>query len=219
MIVAHEHLAQLPMAVRRALNGKKLREELEEARRALRHSQSLYRALADNPTYGIYRCDAEGELLDANQALAEMLGYSSKIELLAANQESEIIPNFRDGPRFTGFISETKGIEPVEMEWKRKNGTTLKIRLSGCGVYDDHANGLAREAAFPKEVTRSQNRHNGLFASLIHHSKLHAAFLNVHDILCDVALREDGLFSSELANLSAETGRVEKQFHIERRAG
>ena len=143
--VEHEHLAQLPMAVRRALNGKKLREELEEARRALRHSQSLYRALADNPTYGIYRCDAEGELLDANQALAEMLGYSSKIELLAANQESEIIPNFRNGPRFTGFISETKGIEPVEMEWKRKNGTTLKIRLSGCGVYDDHGNFAGHE--------------------------------------------------------------------------
>lgn len=39
-----EHIAQLPIAVRRALKEKKLREELEEARTALPHSQSLYRA-------------------------------------------------------------------------------------------------------------------------------------------------------------------------------
>src|SRR5271165_6687923 len=43
--VERDHVAQLPMAVRQALNEKKLREELEEARKALRHSQSLYRAL------------------------------------------------------------------------------------------------------------------------------------------------------------------------------
>jgi DNA-binding NtrC family response regulator len=57
--VERDRLAQLPMAVRQALNEKKLREELEEARKALRHSQSLYRALVDNPAYGIYRCNAE----------------------------------------------------------------------------------------------------------------------------------------------------------------
>jgi diguanylate cyclase (GGDEF)-like protein len=29
-------------------------------------------------------------------------------------------------------------IEPVEIEWKRKNGTTLKARLSGHGAFDEH---------------------------------------------------------------------------------
>jgi PAS domain-containing protein len=84
------------MVIRRALNHKELREELAEAKKALQHSQSLYRALEDNPTYGIYRCDGEGKLLDLNQTLVTMLGYASKEQLLAANQESEIIPNFRD---------------------------------------------------------------------------------------------------------------------------
>jgi len=77
-----------------------------------------------------------------------------------------------------------------------------------------HANGLPSEAAFPKKITRSQNRHNGLFAGFIHHGKLHAAFLNVHDILCGIALREDGFFSSKLANRSPQATRVEKQLHI-----
>src|ERR1700731_3087820 len=42
--VQREHLAQLPMSVRRALNEKKLRKELEESQKALQHLQSLYRA-------------------------------------------------------------------------------------------------------------------------------------------------------------------------------
>lgn len=88
--VEQEHLAQLPMAVRRVLNESKLRAELEEAGKALRHSQSLYRALVENPAYGICRCNAEGRFLDVNQALLTMLGYESKEELLAANRASEI---------------------------------------------------------------------------------------------------------------------------------
>ena len=56
--VERKNIAHLPMVVRRALNHKQLREELAEAKKALQHSQSLYRALEDNPTYGIYRCDA-----------------------------------------------------------------------------------------------------------------------------------------------------------------
>jgi PAS domain-containing protein len=94
--VEQGRLAQLPMAVRRVLNQRKLRSELADAKKALRHSQSLYRALADNPTYGIYRCDADGELLDVNLALITMLGYESKTELLAANKQSEVIPNPRN---------------------------------------------------------------------------------------------------------------------------
>jgi diguanylate cyclase (GGDEF)-like protein/PAS domain S-box-containing protein len=143
--VEREHIAQLPMAVRRALNNRDLRKELEQARRALQHSQSLYRALVDNPAYGIYRCNAEGKVLDVNQALVTMLGYESKEQLLAVNQGSEIIPILCDGLRFALGSSETKRIEPVEIEWKRKDGTTLKARLSGRGFYDDHGNFAGHE--------------------------------------------------------------------------
>src|SRR5208282_6884267 len=89
--VEREHINQLPMAVRRALNEKKLRVELEEAEKALRHSQSLYRALVENPAYGICRCDAEGKILDVNDAFLGMLGYSTEAELLSANRASEIV--------------------------------------------------------------------------------------------------------------------------------
>jgi diguanylate cyclase (GGDEF)-like protein/PAS domain S-box-containing protein len=138
--VEREHLAQLPMAVRRALNEKKLRVELEEAGKALRHSQSLYRALVENPAYGICRCDAQGKFLDANQALFTMLGYETTEELLAANRASEIVLDLGQGAPLAGCSPESVRIEPVEIEWKRKNGTTLKARVSGRGVFDEQGN-------------------------------------------------------------------------------
>jgi diguanylate cyclase (GGDEF)-like protein/PAS domain S-box-containing protein len=135
--VEQEHLAQLPMAVRRVMNERKLRAELEEAGRALRHSQSLYRALLENPAYGICRCDAEGRFLDVNQALLTMLGYESKEELLAANRGSEIALDLGRGAPLAGTSPESARIEPLEIEWKRKNGLSLKVRLSGRGVFGD----------------------------------------------------------------------------------
>jgi diguanylate cyclase (GGDEF)-like protein/PAS domain S-box-containing protein len=143
--VERENITQLSMAVRRALNEKALREELEEARTALQHSQSLYRALVDNPAYGVCRCNAEGQVQDVNQALVAMLGYESREQLLLANQESEVIPNLHVGTPLAGRSAETKQIEAVELEWKRKDGTALKVRLSGRGIFDNHGNFAGHE--------------------------------------------------------------------------
>jgi len=186
--VERENIAHLPMVVRRALNHKELREELAEAKKALQHSQSLYRALEDNPTYGIYRCDAEGKLLDVNQTLVTMLGYASKEQLLAANQESEIIPNLRNGSLFAGLIPETKRIEPVEMEWERKDGTKLKARLSGQGVYDDHGNSAGHEIIVvdvtEQRTLEDQLRHEALSDSLTGLGNHRRLFEVLHAEIC-----------------------------------
>ena len=137
--VEEERVAQLPMAVRRALNEKELRTELQEARMALRHSQSLYRALVDNPAYGICRCNAEGKFLDVNQALLNMLGYESKAELLAVKPPAEIFTTFASTSPPARQVRTTAQIDPIEIEWQRKSGTMLKARVSGRGIYDDHA--------------------------------------------------------------------------------
>jgi diguanylate cyclase (GGDEF)-like protein/PAS domain S-box-containing protein len=143
--VEREHLAQLPLAVRQALNEKNLRDELEGVRRALRHSQSLYRALVDNPIYGIYRCDADGKLVDVNEALINMLGYTTKEELLAASQATELLSNLGKAAPWSKHPRETLPVEPVETEWKRKNGTMLKARVSGHSAFDDYGNFAGNE--------------------------------------------------------------------------
>jgi PAS domain S-box-containing protein len=186
--VERENIAHLPMVVRRALNHKQLREELAEAKKALQHSQSLYRALEDNPTYGIYRCDAEGKVLDVNQTLVTMLGYASKEELLAANQEAEIIPNLRNDSLFAGLVPESKQIEPVEIEWKRKDATTIKVRLSGSGVYDDHGNFAGHEIiavdVTEQRTLENQLRHHALSDSLTGLGNHRRLFEELHAEIC-----------------------------------
>ncbi|HXJ06763.1 MAG TPA: diguanylate cyclase [Candidatus Acidoferrum sp.] len=153
--VERDRIAQLPMAVGQALNERKLREELDTARRALRHTQSLYRALVDNPVYGVYRCNAEGETIDANQALVTMLGYESKEELLAANHPVGMLSNLGKDTPWVRRFPEANQNESVETEWRRKDGSTLRARLSGRGVYDEHGN-LAGHEVIAVDVTEQR---------------------------------------------------------------
>jgi two-component system, cell cycle response regulator len=186
--VERDRVAQLPMAVRQALNEKKLREELEEARKALRHSQSLYRALVDNPAYGIFRCNAEGETIAVNQALASMLGYASKEELLAANHSTELLASFRGGASLVGRSTVEQRIEPVEIDWKRRDGTSLKARLSGRGAYDDKGN-FAGYEIIAVDVTEQRSledqlRHQASSDSLTGLSNHRRLFEVLHAEIC-----------------------------------
>jgi diguanylate cyclase (GGDEF)-like protein/PAS domain S-box-containing protein len=212
--VERDHVAQLPMAVRQALNEKKLREELEEARKALRHSQSLYRALVDNPAYGIFRCNAEGETIAVNQALASMLGYGSKEELLAANHSTELLASFGEGSSLVGRSTVAQRIEPVEIEWKRRDGTSLKARLSGRGAYDDKGN-FAGYEIIAVDVTEqrsleAQLRHQASTDSLTGLANHRRLFEVLHAEICrsDRTSREFALVLLDLDGLKEINDRL-----------
>ena len=72
-----------------------------------------------------------------------------------------------------------------------------------------HANRLAGHAPFSKKVPEAKNRHDRFLATLIYDRELHAAFLDVHDAIGVLALREDGLLFSELRNPSRCSDRIE----------
>ncbi len=129
--VGMDHLGHLPVAVRRALGENQLREERDRTEKRLRHSEARYRALVGNLTYGICRCNTKGKFLDVNPALATMLGYASREELLAVNLAAGVLDDPAKRARLLGLSLEYHGADPLEIEWKRKNGATLKVRLSG----------------------------------------------------------------------------------------
>jgi diguanylate cyclase (GGDEF)-like protein/PAS domain S-box-containing protein len=126
-----DHVGHLPVAVRRALSENNLRVERDRAEKHLRHSEARYRALVGNLNYGICRCGAEGKFLDVNQTLVTMLGYGSRQELLTVNLASDIISDSCKRAQLLGRPGQDLKVEPVEIEWKRKDGTALKVRLSG----------------------------------------------------------------------------------------
>jgi diguanylate cyclase (GGDEF)-like protein/PAS domain S-box-containing protein len=97
----------------------------------LRHSEARYRALAGNLSYGICRCDVGGKFLEVNQAMVNMLGYASKEELLSVNLASDLIQDPVKRAQLLGQSGQQGSVDPLEIEWKRKDGTSLKVRLSG----------------------------------------------------------------------------------------
>ena len=129
-----DHLGHLPIAIRRALSENNLREERDHSEKKLRHWEARYRALVGNLTYGICRCGEKGKFLDVNQALVTMLGYSSRKELLAATHARDILCDSYKREQLLGQPGNESDGGSIEVDWRRKDGTPLKVRLSGRGV-------------------------------------------------------------------------------------
>ena len=149
------HIGHLPVAVHRALDEKALREERDRAQNGLKHSEPRYRALAGNLSYGICRCDLDGKFLEVNEAMVKMLGYASKEELLGVNLLSELIQDPGRRAQLLGQPEQQGTIEPVEIEWKRKNATTLKVRLSGQEVMGEQGE-LRSYEVITEDVTKQR---------------------------------------------------------------
>src|SRR5712664_2312020 len=124
------HIGHLPVAVHRALEEKALRDERDRAQNRLRHSETRYRLLAGNLSYGICRCDLDGKFLEVNEAMVKMLGYASKEELLGVNLASGLIQDPGKRTQLLGQPDQQGSVDPLEIEWKRKDGTILKVRLN-----------------------------------------------------------------------------------------
>jgi diguanylate cyclase (GGDEF)-like protein/PAS domain S-box-containing protein len=149
------HIGHLPVAVHRALDEKALREERDQAQIGLRHSEARYRALAGNLSYGICRCALDGKFLEVNEAMMKMLGYASKEELLAVNLASDLILNPVRRAQLLGQSAQQGLVDPIEIEWKRRDGTTLKVRLSGQEVMGEQGELNAYEV-ITEDVTKQR---------------------------------------------------------------
>jgi diguanylate cyclase (GGDEF)-like protein/PAS domain S-box-containing protein len=129
--VDKNRLNRLPLAVAMAIEEKTRREERNHAEKELRHSEAHYRALVENPTYGICHIDVDGRFLDVNEALVAMLGYGSKEELMAVNLATDIIRDPTERAQLFESYRQTGHVGLIEIEWKRKDGTPMKVQLSG----------------------------------------------------------------------------------------
>ncbi|MDP9337963.1 MAG: sensor domain-containing diguanylate cyclase [Acidobacteriota bacterium] len=127
--VERESIGHLPVAIRRALNERSLRRERDRAEKELGRLQAQYRALAGNLSYGVCRCGPEGAFLDVNQALVTMLRYSSREELLEVNIAGAVFADPAKRAQLLGQPTEGQ-VDPVEADWPRKDGSSLKVRLS-----------------------------------------------------------------------------------------
>ena len=122
---------------------------------ALRASEARYRSLVNNATYGIYWVATEGKLLFVNPALVRMLGYDSSAEVLALGSTMGLFcdPKARAAVRNAFF--ETGRVDAT-VDWKRKDGKTIHVRLNGHDAVDPESGERCIETIV-EDVTERQN--------------------------------------------------------------
>ncbi|MGA8430510.1 MAG: PAS domain S-box protein [Candidatus Sulfotelmatobacter sp.] len=94
------------------------------------HSEERYRSLVQSSAYGIYRSSLEGKFLDVNPALIAMLGYESAEELLRLDPQ-DVFVNGDEQARLIEEFRRSGSVNAIEVRWKRKNGTTITVAVSG----------------------------------------------------------------------------------------
>jgi PAS domain S-box-containing protein len=139
--------ALLMIWVTRARN--KLEVRVAERTAEVTQLEGDYRLLVERTPVGILRSSPDGRLLVVNRALVHMLGYDSESELLKANLNTDIYVNPAERARNIELFSETDQIVLSEVEWKRKDGSRIRVRGNGqvirdktgrveyCGIVED----------------------------------------------------------------------------------
>ena len=112
---------------------------LERHEQALRRSEEKYRALVENSPYGISRTTPDGRFIDANPALARILGYDSVDDLIELDVASGV---YRDPAARAGVverIAAAGGFLQQEIEVRRKDGSPVLVRATARLVRGDVA--------------------------------------------------------------------------------
>jgi two-component system, cell cycle sensor histidine kinase and response regulator CckA len=110
---------------------------------AVTGAQPGYRSFFEHAADGIFRTTPEGRLLDANPALARLLGYASPAELLASVHDLGRQVYAHPGQRemYRQQLAQSGFVTDRECQFKQRQGTLVWVALSIRALRrpDDHA--------------------------------------------------------------------------------
>jgi PAS domain S-box-containing protein len=131
-------------------------EDLVEERTAeLQESEERYRTLFDGVPAGLYRTTPSGQILDANLAAVEMLGYPSRQDLLGAST-SHLFASPMEAARARVSIDRGKTVRDFEMRLHRYDGTVVWMNYSARAVRDEQGQVLYYEGAMQDITERKR---------------------------------------------------------------
>jgi two-component system NtrC family sensor kinase len=104
-----------------------------------------YRRLFETVGCGVFISSKEGKFLNANQALLDMLGYEGKEEFLKINISKDLYLRPEDRRKFREMIERDGHVIDYEVDFKRKDGRTIPVSLTGHVRYDQQGKVLGYE--------------------------------------------------------------------------
>lgn len=123
-------------------------------------SDAEFRTFFDHLPIGAYRTTLDGRVLDANPALAALLGYPDVASLMGLNaadvyadpdeRRDAIVPDF----------AETGLLRAREMRWRRRDGRLIWVRTSGRALTDAHGQRVFEGAV--EDITETREMQDAL---------------------------------------------------------
>lgn len=120
----------------------------------LHSAEKKFRSIFENAGDGIFQADVDGDIANANHAMAEILGYSSPAELMSEVNQSEKLM-YRILPRYDWLVEQLRGGHPVsglEMQVKRKDRQEICCLVNGRAVKDKRGH-IAMVECFLRDIS------------------------------------------------------------------
>lgn len=127
------------LSIYRDISERKRREE------KLRASEENFKNLFEHVACGVFISSKEGKFLNANRALLDMLGYESSDEFLKIDITKDLYVRPEDREKFIEMIERDGRVIDYDVEFKRKDGRTLPVLLTGHARYDKNGNVIGYE--------------------------------------------------------------------------
>lgn len=139
--------------------------ERKKAEDDLREAEEKYRSIFENSALGIFRTAPDGTWLDANPALARMLGYGSPQELLAENPNiSSLYHQQDDRSRVVDLYRRSEGAIEFEVVFRTRTGELITANLNARAVPGPDDDFCLYEG-FVEDVTEKKTAELALAAS------------------------------------------------------
>jgi diguanylate cyclase (GGDEF)-like protein/PAS domain S-box-containing protein len=136
------------------LAGIAIKRQLDEER--LRSSEMRYRGLFENVVDGVYIASREGDLIAANPALVEILGFDSVDELKAAGKTTMLYVNPIDRERVFARLEAEGVVKNFEYRLRRKDGREIVVLENARAVCDDDGTIVAHEGTITDITERKR---------------------------------------------------------------
>ena len=136
------------------LAGIAIKRQLDEDR--LRSSEMRYRGLFENVVDGVYIASREGDLIAANPALVDLLGFDSADELKGAGKTTMLYVNPIDRERVFARLEAEGVVKNFEYRLRRKDGREIVVLENSRAVYDDDGNIVAHEGTITDITERKR---------------------------------------------------------------
>jgi two-component system NtrC family sensor kinase len=117
----------------------------KEQEEMLRVSEEEFKNLFEHVASGVFISSKEGKFLNANQALLDMLGYDNKEEFLNIDLPQDLYVRPEDRRTFQEMMERDGRVIDYEVDFKRKDGSTISILLTGHARYDQQGNIIGYE--------------------------------------------------------------------------